>query len=157
MAAPVKDEASLYIRFGGAGRWKLGDPEGAKSLSPHTRFTFGQTRYKVIEGTLNAAFYDYRKHLESNGYTLPANYNPPVHWNEFYDNRYWWNVNLVNDYHSDYSAQQESFYTLKDIEREAASAHEYGCECLYLDPGWDTEFSSNIWDEKRLGKAKRIR
>jgi hypothetical protein len=37
------------------------------------------------------------------------------------------------------------------MREEAAKAKAIGCEALYLDPGWDTNFASKIWDEMRLG------
>lgn len=40
------------------------------------------------------------------------------------------------------------------MKEEAAKAQAIGCKSLYLDPGWDTNFASKIWDEERLGTFK---
>jgi hypothetical protein len=74
------------MRFGGAARWKIGDPEGAAQLLPNTSFTFGETRYSLIEGGLKEAFLDYRNYNDNKGHILPKEFNLPVHWNELYDN-----------------------------------------------------------------------
>jgi len=49
---------------------------------------------------------------------------------------------------------RKELYSLKHMEEEAAKAKEIGCQALYLDPGWDTPFASQLWDEDRLGPAK---
>jgi hypothetical protein len=151
---------TTVLRFGGAARWKLGDPEGAASLAPGASFTFGETRYSLLAGGWQAAFNDFRDYTERKGHRLPANYNPPVHWNELYDNPYWWAV-ARDPWHVDRPERRAELYSLSNLQIEIAKAFEIGCECLYLDPGWDTDFGSTIWDEKRLGKqadfAARLR
>jgi len=77
---------------------------------------------------------------------LPANFNPPVHWNELYDNK------LLNAPGGlDDPDNRKKYYTLDDMKAEAAKARAIGCEALYCDPGWDTNFASKIWDTGRLG------
>lgn len=125
------------LRFGGAGCWKLGDPEAAALLAPGGSFTFGTTRYEFIDGTWKDAFYSFRDSMDQKGHSLPANYNPPVHWNELYDNPLWTIGDSV--------ANRDIYYALDDMRVEAEKAYEIGCECLYLDPGWDTNFGSNLW------------
>ncbi|MFH0760199.1 MAG: hypothetical protein V2A67_01695 [Bacteroidota bacterium] len=132
-----------YLRFGGTGRWKLGDPEGAARLAPGTGFSFGTTRYQVLDGDWREAYTAFRNFTESKGHRLPQNYNPPVHWNELYDNPLWWV--------GDNAENRQKFYQRKDMEAEADKAREFGCECLYLDPGWDDIFASTIWADDRLG------
>ncbi len=131
------------LRFGGAGTWKMGDPEGAASLKPGASFTFGATRYKALDGGWKDAYYEFRHYTERLGNRIPAGYNPPVHWNELYDNRLWWiGDNLEN---------RQKYYRRADMEAEAKNAKDLGCECLYLDPGWDNSFGSGIWADDRLG------
>ncbi|MDR3643774.1 MAG: hypothetical protein P4M02_01715 [Clostridia bacterium] len=148
----IKDgHESTLLRFGGAARWKLGDPEGAASLAPGASFTFGETRYSVLDGGLKQAFADFRQYTQGKGHRLPDDFDPPVHWNELYDNPYWWAV-TDRSWHSDNTQELSRYYRLKDMEAEIQKAHEIGCGCFYLDPGWDTSFCSNIWDEGRLGR-----
>ncbi len=153
-------EEQTTLRFGGAARWKLGDPEGAASLAPGASFTFGVTRYSLLRGDWEAAFADYRRHTERLGHRLPADYNPPVHWNELYDNPYWWAV-LSDGWHADRPERRAALYDLAAMQVEIDKAAEIGCEGFYLDPGWDTDFGSTVWDETRLGKqtdfAKMLR
>ena len=132
-----------YLRFGGAGRWKLGDPEGAARLAPNGEFTFGTTRYQVLDGDWREAYSAFRHFTESKGHRVPENFNPPVHWNELYDNPLWWV--------GDNTENRKKYYQRKDMEIEADKAREFGCECLYLDPGWDDIFASTIWADDRLG------
>ncbi len=138
---------ALVLRFGGAGLWKLGDPEGAAQLKPGESFTFGQTRLQMLDGGWKEAFYSYRKDMDSRGHNTHIGYNPPVHWNELYDNPLWWQQPLV-----DTPEIREKYYKRVDMKVEADKAYEIGCECLYLDPGWDTLFASCIWADDRLGK-----
>jgi hypothetical protein len=135
--------SSLALRFGGAGHWKLGHPEKAARLEPGASFTFGTTEYQLIEGGWKDAFCAFRRSMEQRGHVVPANYNPPVHWNELYDNLFWWA--------GDSAANRAKLYKREDMEAEAAKAHELGCEALYLDPGWDTSMASCIWAADRLG------
>jgi len=43
------------------------------------------------------------------------------------------------------------YYSLDLMKGEAAKAKELGCEALYMDPGWDTGLSTQVWDAERLG------
>jgi hypothetical protein len=136
------------LQFGGAGRWKLGDPEGAASLEPGKSFTFGTTRYEIIQGGWKEAYAAFRRSTEAKGHRLPKAYNPPVHWNELYDNPLWWVGDTLEN--------RAKMYRKADMLAEADIAKELGCECLYLDPGWDTTFGSNIWAADRLGDQKEF-
>ena len=80
----------------------------------------------------------------------PQGFNPPVHWNELYDNKLWW----LPDSGMDKPENRKKYYTLDDLKEAAGKARDIGCEALYLDPGWDTLFASKIWDEPRLGKLQ---
>jgi hypothetical protein len=141
--AAAKD-AKRSLRFGGAGQWKMGDPEGASRLAPGASFAFGATRYQVLDGDWRQAYAAFRRFTASKGHVTPPKYDPPVHWNELYDNKLWW----LNQFTAD---NLKKYYQKKDMEAEAEKAKEIGCGCLYLDPGWDTSFVSNIWAVDRLG------
>ena len=135
------------LRFGGAGQWKLGDPEGASCLPPGASFSLGQTRYQVLDGDWRAGYAAFRRFTESKGHRVPPKFDPPVHWNELYDNPLW----AVT---GDTVENRKKVYRRKDMEIEADKGRELGCQCLYLDPGWDTIFGSNIWAADRLGSEE---
>jgi hypothetical protein len=145
-SAAAKDSAKS-LRFGGAGRWKLDDPEGAARLAPGASFTFGQTRYQVLDGDWRQAYAAFRRFTESKGHRVPSKFDPPVHWNELYDNPLW-------SVAGDTVENRKKFYQRKDMTVEADKARDVGCQCLYLDPGWDTLFGSNIWGADRLGSEE---
>ncbi|MCL5096856.1 MAG: hypothetical protein M1608_04895 [Candidatus Omnitrophica bacterium] len=132
---PNREKDQTLLRFGGAGIWKMGDPEGAASLAPGSSFTFGTTRYQVVDGGWKGAFCEFRRFMDREGHITPPGFNPPVHWNELYDNG-------------------AAPYGRAAMEGEAKIAHELGCECLYLDPGWDSSFGSTLWATNRLGDEK---
>ncbi len=137
-----------YLRFGGAGLWKLGDPEPAAQLRPGQSVSFGITRFVPCFGGWKGAFRAFRAWTESLGHRIPEGYNPPVHWNELYDNPLWWGP--------DTPERRQEVYRLADMEVEAQKAAELGCEALYLDPGWDTLFASSVWAEDRLGPQREF-
>ncbi|MBC7329119.1 hypothetical protein H5T88_02040 [bacterium] len=143
----IKENEEFRLRFGGGGVWH-GDPENACELSPGEEFRFGITRYALVEGDWKACYYAFREFMEENGHKVPENYNPPIHWNELYDNPLWWGP--------DTEENRKKFYSLPQILEEAEKAREIGCESLYLDPGWDTSFASSIWAEDRLLKAEEF-
>jgi hypothetical protein len=99
----------------------------------------------MIEG-----FYAFRAEMESRGMGCPAGFNPPVHWNELYDNKLFW----LPNWGQDDPANRKKYYTHGEMKGAAGKAHDIGCEALYFDPGWDTLFASKIWDEARLGTCK---
>jgi hypothetical protein len=150
LVEPTAKDAEKIVRFGGAGRWKLGDPEDAARIAPGASFTFGETRYQSLDGDWRAGYQAFRTFSTSKGHGTPKNFNPPVHWNELYDNKLWW----IADAGGLNPENLKKYYQFKDMEIEAEKAKEMSCECLYLDPGWDTSFGSNIWGEDRLGKQE---
>jgi hypothetical protein len=164
---PERRGEETVIRFGGAGRWKHGLPEGASNLKPGGSFKFGETRLQAIEGDWKQAFYAYREFTERLGCRAPADYDPPVHWNELYDNAYFpksekaMEANLKPDgsglepgFFTANKKLLDEFYTLDEMLGEAAKAKDLGCEALYLDPGWDTGWNQQIWDASRLGSME---
>jgi hypothetical protein len=132
------------MRFGGASIWH-GDPEEGTTIAPGSTVTFSPTRYILVEGLVKEGYYAFRNYMDSQGHGTPPGFDPPVHWNELYDNPLWWD-------RDDFRKRAE-LYTLGHMEEEAAKAAELGCESLYLDPGWDTSFASSIWPPYRLREA----
>jgi hypothetical protein len=140
---PVWRGSDMVLRFAGAGQWKLNDPDSASRLEPDASFSWGTTRIQAVPGTWKEAFGVFRGFMDTRGHHFPEDYNPPVHWNELYDNPLWWGP--------DTPTRRAEFYGMKDMIAEAEKAHELGCEALYFDPGWDTSMASSVWDAGRLG------
>ena len=150
-----EENEKAVLRLGGCGRWGRGEPERVACLKPGDAFTFGITRFEVLDGDWKDAFYAHRSFMDSRGHTLPNDYNPPVHWNELYDNEYYWKVTAGPFQQSSFVKESlKKYYSLDHMRMEAAKASELGCECLYLDPGWDTGPSHFVWDEARLGTQR---
>jgi hypothetical protein len=145
---PVDAHQSGF-RWGGCGIYR-GDPEHGAWLRPGESHQFGVTRLTAYRGGILEGFYTFRQEMEDRGHGCPSAFNPPVHWNELYDNKLWW---LPNDQQND-PEMRKKYFTLADMKLEAAKAKSIGCEALYLDPGWDTSFGSKIWDQPRLGTYK---
>jgi hypothetical protein len=145
---PIWRGNTIALRFGGVGLWKRGDPEPAATLDPGESFTFGTTRYIPCDGGWKGAFYAFRGWMEELGHKVLDGYNPPVHWNELYDNPLWWGP--------DTPERRQQLYRREQMEEEARKAAELGCEALYLDPGWDTVMGSTIWAENRLGRQEEF-
>lgn len=137
------------LRWGGIGTY-LGEPVHGARLEPGATFRFGITRLTAYQGGMLEGFQTFRKEMTERGHGCPPGFDPPVHWNELYDNKLWW---LPDDQQGD-PENRKKYYTLDSLKEEAAKARAIGCQALYLDPGWDTRFASKIWDESRLGPCK---
>ncbi|HIE52266.1 MAG TPA: hypothetical protein EYP85_10950 [Armatimonadetes bacterium] len=137
----VPTERGDALRFGGGGIWH-GDPEAAARLEPGERVALGVTRYLAYQGGWLEGFAQFRAFMDEKGHGTPPGFDPPVHWNELYDNPLWWGP--------DTPERRQQLYTLEAMKEEAAKARQFGCEALYLDPGWDTSFASTIWAADRL-------
>lgn len=157
---PESRGQETLLRFGGAGQWKHGHPEAATRLEPGQACTFGETRIEVVHGDWKQAYYAYRRWLDGKGCRPAPTYDPPVHWNELYDNQYFFKVGeVLGDqkvwYTPGFDARNQEllaeFYSKDLMLAEAAKASELGCEALYLDPGWDTGPSHHRWGTSRLG------
>jgi hypothetical protein len=161
---PVKRGEETVLRFGGAGQWKNHHPEGATRLAPGKEYRFGETRLQAVAGDWKQAYYAYRGYVEAKGSRRPKDYNPPVQWNELYDNEYFGRMSVMwgefvapsrpgftPEYHARNKKLLNEYYSLKLIKAEADKAKELGCEALYLDPGWEVGTSRQIWDAERLG------
>jgi hypothetical protein len=142
-----KDRVGL--RWGGFGM-HLGEPEHGAWLLPGETHHYGVTRITAYQGGLLEGFYSFRQEMAERGHGCPKGFNPPVHWNELYDNKLWW---TPGEDQGDPGVRKK-YYQLADIKEEAAKAKAIGCQALYLDPGWDTLFGSKIWDETRMGSCK---
>jgi hypothetical protein len=140
-------EERLGLRWGGYGIYQ-GDPEGAATLAPQASHRCGTTRITAFEGGIEQGFYAFRAEMEARGMGCPQGFNPPVHWNELYDNKLY----SLPMGEMDLPENRKKLYTLDDMKEGAGKARDIGCEALYLDPGWDTNFASKIWDDPRLGK-----
>ncbi len=146
VACPTQTGTEHQLRFGGAGFCLYGEPGRAHALEPGQEFTFGATSYIPYAGGLDQAYKIVRDALDARGHTFPADYNPPVNWNELYD---------VGWYHSR-PADLKQFYTRPALLKEAAKAREIGCDLLYLDPGWEVCEGTTLWDETRLGSVASL-
>jgi hypothetical protein len=160
---PIKRGMETLVRFGGAGQWKHGHPEGSARLDRGKSYRFGETRLEAVDGDWRQAYYAYRRYTERKGCATPKGYHPPVHWNELYDNQYFFKVGtILGDqkvwYTPGFDARNkkllQEFYSRDLMLAEAAKARELGCEALYLDPGWDTGPSHHLWDASRLGSME---
>ncbi len=140
---------ALALRWGGIGIHH-GNPEHGARLLPAQAHRFGTTRITPIRGERKQGFYAFRAEMDGRGHICPPGFNPPVHWNELFDNKLWW---LGNSSYDNVELKKQHF-GLAEMQSEAAKAKEIGCEALYIDPGWDTVFGSKIWDESRFGSFK---
>lgn len=140
------DRGRVGLRWGGYGIYRR-NPEHGAWLMPGMSHRFGVTRLTAYDGGMLEAFYAFRQEMTARGHGCPVGYDPPVHWNELYDNKLWW----LPDNEQDNPEMRKKYYMLTDMKEEAAKAKAIGCEALYMDPGWDTSFGSKIWDEARLG------
>ncbi|MGA3325508.1 MAG: hypothetical protein ABSF45_13635, partial [Terriglobia bacterium] len=145
---PLSEE-HIGLRWGGYGIFQ-GDPESGAWIAPQASHRFGVTRITAFEGGISEGFYAFRAEMEARGQGCPEGFDPPVHWNELYDNKLWW----LPGGGQDKPENRKKYYTLDDLKEAVGKARDIGCEALYLDPGWDTLFASKIWDEPRLGKLQ---
>jgi hypothetical protein len=141
VASPVQRDGEWLLRLGGAGFALYGEPSAARVLAPGATFTFGSTYYAPYSGGVAGAYRVYRDFIDSRGHGFPADYNPPINWNELYD---------VGWYHSD-PDKLKQFYTREALLKEAQKARDVGCNLLYLDPGWEVTEGTTLWDAARLG------
>jgi len=136
----------VALRWGGYGIYRAEPSQGAWLLPGETH-QFGVTKLIAYQGGITEGFYAFREEMTARGHGCPEGFDPPVHWNELYDNKLWW----LPDEQQGNPEMRKKYYTLDDMKAEAAKAKAIGCEALYMDPGWDTSFASKIWDDARLG------
>lgn len=140
--------SSANIIWGGSGMYR-GDPEIATNILPNQTLQLGLSRYTSFSGHWKNGFYLFRGFMDEKGHRFPETFNPPVHWNELFDNPLWWNG-------ADTPEKRARFYQLEDMKKEADKAAEIGCEALYLDPGWDTRIGTSIWADDRLMSGREF-
>ena len=142
--SPVKTPGGTLLRFGGACFLPIhSQPSALTRINPGESVDLGIMRYQSIAGDFNEAAYSYRAMLDDKNCRFPANYNPPIHWEQLYDMEGAWNNRIKN-------------YTRARVEKEAVKGVEYSCESLYMDPGWDTKFGTFLWGEEWLGPEKKF-
>jgi hypothetical protein len=151
LVAPEIGEREVRLRFGGAGM-HAGDPSALAAIEPGTTVTLGLTRFVVVDGGHAEACLALRRFLDAMGCRFPADFDPPVHWNELYDNIDW-NLGTPGKPPGRRDTRP-TCYTRAQMMDEAAKAVAYGCQALYLDPGWDTEFGTFTWAERWMGPRK---
>ncbi|MBI2942009.1 MAG: hypothetical protein HYY04_16385 [Chloroflexi bacterium] len=128
---------SVCFRFGGVGR-RHGCPEASRAIGAAAAIPFGITRIYPVEGDWPEGYRTYKRFLVEKGHGCPADFDPPVYWNQIYNTG--WPV-------GDNAPLQEP----AEILAEAAIARDVGAEALYYDTGWDTYQGSSVWDEARFG------
>ncbi len=152
VVAPLVGEHGVLLCFGGGGMFG-GDPSALGHIAPGQEISLGLTRYRPAVNDRREAWYGFRQLLSEQGCGCPADFDPPVHWNELYDNPDW---NLGSPGKPPQGTTRQVTYTRALIEQEAAKAVAYGCQSLYLDPGWDTAFGTFLWGEKWLGPRREF-
>ncbi len=146
----VEPLGGVGVRFGGAGQME-GEPDSLRVIAPGQTVALGVTRL-VSVADYTAASYAFRAFLDERGGRFPAGFNPPVHWNELYDNPEW-SVGTPGSPPARRRTRPLT-YTKALMMEEAAKAQAYGCQALYLDPGWDVEFGSLIWADEWMGDMR---
>jgi hypothetical protein len=113
----VLSQGKLGLRWGGIGIYRNNREHGAW-LRPGESHRFGTTRVTAYAGDWQQGSYTFRAEMEQRGHGCPAGFNPPVHWNELYDNKLWW---LPGDEQDDPEIRKK-YYTLDSMKEEAAKA-----------------------------------
>lgn len=146
VATPFLERGEHLLRFGGVGTCLYREPTAGHRIGPGLSYTFGKTSYLAFRGGVENGFTRFRDLMDQNGHALPVDYDPPLTWNVLYD---------LGWHHSD-QEQLSKRYTRETVLGEAAKAESYGCELLYLDPGWEVAEGSTLWDETRLGTVSDL-
>ncbi|MEW6253124.1 MAG: discoidin domain-containing protein, partial [Planctomycetota bacterium] len=140
VVTPETTPASKVLLFGGACMLG-GEPAALTRIAAGQTIELGFTRYQTVRGGFTEAAHAFRALLDERGCRFPADYNPPVHWEQLYDMSGAWN-------------DRPNQYTRAVLEKEAAKGRAFSCEALYLDPGWDTDFGTFLWGEAWLGPQR---
>ncbi len=143
--------AGVFLRFGGS-CMVSGEPSTLSRIDPGRRIRLGKTRLTTCRGGYQQAAYAYRQFIDEQGCRFPADFDPPVHWNELYDNDEWSLDSLGRP--AGRRLTRPKTYTKELILQEAEKASQYHCQALYLDPGWDTDFATFLWGEAWLGSRE---
>ena len=123
----------IFLRYGGAGEESEKNEDGSiVKIEPNQQLSFGTARYTFIKGGWREGYKEYKQYMNSLGHGLPEEYDPPLHWEQYYD--YPW-----------------QHYDLDQMLKEAKRGKEMGCNVLYLDPRWNKICGSGQWNEDKLG------
>jgi hypothetical protein len=134
----LADVGDVCLRFGGAGR-TFGAPGIPVELTPNrSEFRFGVTTIVPFEGGWENGHRAYAQLMRDRGHVTPANFNPPVHWNELYE----------LGWRGGHNAPLQEPPKLWE---QARVAQMFGAEAFYFDPVWDLFEGSSVWDTERLG------
>jgi hypothetical protein len=152
--APISEPDGMAIGIGAA-LPGTGQHGIVLELGPGESMDCGTVRYVCLNGDFEGAMLAYRDWLDERGMRFPIDYNPPFQWNELYDNPEW-SVTTGAPPPSGWLGRstRSQLYTRTAMEAEAKKASAHECESIYLDPGWDTQFGTFVWDDKRLGRAE---
>ena len=143
-----RDMGGAKLQFGGASL-QPDENEPPMIVQPGESLHFGITHIQAVDGELEHVSYAFREFLDRNGCVFPGDFNPPVHWNEIYDNAEY--ILGSPGQPPQPRMTRRVTFTRELILREAAKAEAYHCEALYLDPGWDTDFATFLWGDDWLG------
>ena len=138
---------AVYLRYAGVACMNQ-EPSAICNIPPGGQVAFGVTRLHLLPNDERKTSYAFRSFLDEQGCRFPDDYDPPVHWNELYDNPEW---NLGTPGSPSLRRTRPLTYSREQIFAEAAKARDYHCQALYLDPGWDTAFGTLLWGEDWLG------
>jgi hypothetical protein len=151
-ALTLEDHADgLWLRFAGTTR-RSGAPFALDRIDPGQTVELGVTRIATVAGGFTEACYAFRAFLDEQSCRFPPDYDPPVHWNELYDNPEW--AVGTPGRPAEPRLTRRLTYTKALLLEEAAKARDYGCQALYLDPGWDTDMATLEWGTEWLGDRK---
>lgn len=145
----------VYLRLGGACMLS-GEPAALARIAPGQSVDLGIVRYQTVEGDYKQAMYAFRDMLNQKGCCFPKDYDPPVHWEELFDNPEWSGLSSPGKPKTSPSSMRAYTYTKALLKKEAAKARDYSCQALYLDPGWDTKFGTLIWGTEWLGPRREF-
>ena len=143
----------VWLRLAGAAR-RSGEPSAWSRIEPGAVVQLGLTRMVSVAGGAERVCREFRDFLDEHGCRFPPDYDPPVHWNVLYDNQ----ESNVGTPGRPPGARLTRWntYTKAHMLAEAAKARDYGCEALYLDPGWDTDMATLRWGEEWLGPRREF-
>ena len=151
--AMESSEDGMCLRFAGAGM-RSGEPSAWRRIDPGAIIHLGRTRITSVAGDAHQVCRSFRNFLDEQGCRFPPEYDPPVQWNVLYDNPES-NVDTPGSPAGTRMTRPYT-YTKEQILQEAAKAHSYGCEALYLDPGWDTDMATLHWGDAWLGPCREF-
>lgn len=152
--SPLVQDDGLSLRLGGTCMIS-GEPAVLTDIASKAKIELGVTRYQTLAGDYTSAMYAFRDMLDEKGCRFPVDYNPPVQWNELFDNPEW-SVITPGLPKEARQAMRARTFSRELIEREAVKAKAYHCQAIYLDPGWDTAFGSLLWGSDWLGTSEKF-